>query len=90
MQLLDSALDSNMEDFISSGIYLAVEKMRQMTLRNLFKKLAIEIQANPELLPENMRSKPHLMHLDTPFKSLVKWDPELDMDELELILANLI
>lgn len=31
-----------MQIFLSSGVYLAVEKMRHLTLRNLFKKIAME------------------------------------------------
>lgn len=41
-------------------------------------------------MPPEFRDKPYIMPLNIPFKQLIKWDPDLDMDELECILANLI
>ena len=40
IQRLEKCLEDNMEAFVSTGIYLAVEKLRNLTLRNLFKSVA--------------------------------------------------
>lgn len=80
-----------MDTFVSSGIYLAVEKLRHLAFRNLFKQCAILLEQEPEkFLPKEYADKPYIMPLQIPFESLIKWDQELDMDELECILANLI
>jgi len=50
IKMLEDQLETNMQSFISSGIYLAVEKMRHLTLRNLFKQIALDIQASPETM----------------------------------------
>lgn len=42
------------------------------------------------MLPAEYKGKPYIMPLKLPFEILIKWDPDLDMDELECILANLI
>jgi len=47
---LEAAIEKNMEIFIQSGVYLAVEKLRHLTLRNLFKKIALAIAKNPQEL----------------------------------------
>ena len=80
-----------MEIFIQSGVYLAIEKLRHLTLRNLVKKIAIAIANNPKDLqsPEFM-DKPYILPLKIIFKALINWDSSLDMDELECIIANLI
>ena len=65
--------------------------MRHLTLRNLLKKVALKVQANPEQYsPPQYQDKPYILPLSVPFKIMVDWDPELDMDELECVLANLI
>jgi hypothetical protein len=80
-----------MDSFVSSGIYLAIEKMRHLTLRNLFRSVAVQISQSPEqYLPKEYLDRPHIMPLKIPFEHLLKWDADLDMDELECILANLI
>ena len=88
---LEQAIEKNMEIFIQSGVYLAIEKLRHLTLRNLVKKIAIAIANNPKDLqsPEFM-DKPYILPLKIIFKALMNWDSSLDMDELECIIANLI
>ena len=77
--------------FIQSGVYLAVEKLRHLTLRNLFKKITIMIQQNPQELQEKEYiDKSNIISLNRPYQVLREWDKELDLDELECILANLI
>lgn len=80
-----------MEIFIQSGVYLAIEKLRHLTLRNLLKKIAMAIANNPkELQSPEFIDKPYILPLKVIFKNLIKWDNDLDMDELECIIANLI
>lgn len=45
---LESELDRNMTIFINSGVYLVLEKLRHLTIRNLLKKIAMSIQKNPQ------------------------------------------
>ena len=47
---LEAAIEKNMSIFIQSGVYLAVEKLRHLALRNLLKKIALPIAKNPEEL----------------------------------------
>ena len=70
---------------------MTVERLRNLALRNLLKQIAEQIAANQEdMLPPELQGKPYIMPLKLPFEKLIKWDPDLDMDELECILANLI
>lgn len=57
----------------------------------MFKQIALAIQQNPdELQDPELRDKTHVMNLKLPFSVLSKVDKDLDMDELECMLANLI
>ena len=40
---LEAELDRNMTIFINSGVYLVLEKLRHLTIRNLLKKIALSI-----------------------------------------------
>lgn len=82
IQLFEESIDANMQIFISSGVYLAVEKLRYLTLRNLMKKIAVAIAKKPEIQPPQFKEKPHLICLDIPLKILLEWDADLDIDEL--------
>jgi nuclear mRNA export protein PCID2/THP1 len=88
IQTLESEIEKNMQIYLSSGVYLTVEKLRHLTLRNLFKKIAV---SQIESEPSELQAKPVLiLPLSTPFKMLIGWDKDLDIDELECILAGLI
>ena len=44
---LEKALERNSHTYIQSGVYLALEKLRFQALRNLFKRIAKALEANP-------------------------------------------
>lgn len=91
IRALEKQLDGNMELYIQSGVFLSLEKLRHLTLRNLLKKITIALAQNPqELQTSEYVDKPWIIPLKLPFAVLREWDSELDMDELECILANLI
>jgi hypothetical protein len=69
-------------------VYLVVEKLRHLTLRNLMKKVALVVQKDKSL--QVSETQPHLIKLDIVHNILKKWDPEMDQDELECLLANQI
>ena len=80
-----------MQIYIQSGVFLSLDKLRDLTLRNLIKKIAITIASDPkEFTIAACVDKPHIIPLNLPLQVLRQWDPELDIDELECILANLI
>jgi myosin heavy subunit len=59
---LEKSIETNMQVFIRSGVYFALEKLRYLTLRNLFKKISICIGNNPEF-----KDKAHIIPLSIPF-----------------------
>ncbi|CAP35701.1 Protein CBG18211 [Caenorhabditis briggsae] len=75
---VDNALLTNGEFFIKCGIYLVLEKLRTITYRNLFKKVS------------QMVGKVQIP-LDA-FQAALRFVgvTDVDMDELECIIANLI
>ncbi len=75
---LNDALDRNAKFFIRCGIFLILEKLKIITYRNLFKKVALLM-------------KTHQIPIDAFLGALkmMKVD-EIDKDETECILANLI
>ena len=64
--LLEKEIDKNMQVFIQSGVYFALEKLRYLTFRNLLKKISIAIAKNPDLCPQTA-DKPHIIPLSIPF-----------------------
>ena len=64
-----------------------IEKLRLATLRNFVKRVALAVKESPEL---QLNGKDNHIDLHLLFKLLQKWDPELDLDELECLMANLI
>jgi len=88
--MLEECLEENMTAFISSGACLAMEKMRHLTLRNLFKKIALELQENPTLLPQEYQEKTNILPLSHALKCMIAWDADLDMSELVCVLSTLI
>lgn len=46
---LEEQIEEKAQVYIQSGVYLAVEKLRHLTLRNLMKKIALAISQKPDL-----------------------------------------
>mmetsp|Transcript_29937 Transcript_29937/g.21693 ORF Transcript_29937/g.21693 Transcript_29937/m.21693 type:complete len:111 (-) Transcript_29937:43-375(-) len=85
MVKLEKAIEDHMDEFIQSGLFMAIEKLRQVTLKNFVQKVATVIAKEP-VFP----GKPHRIPLQVLFNKLIEWDSDLDLDELECLLANLI
>lgn len=86
---LEAAIDLHMDYFISLGVFISIEKLRLVTLRNFVKRVANAIKECPEL--QCASKNPKQLNLKLLFRPLQKeWDEDLDMDELECLLANLI
>jgi hypothetical protein len=83
----EQQLELHMDSLVQQGVYLVVERLRHLTLRNLVKKVALAVQKDPEL--QNSKGT-HIVRLDLIFNILREWDPEMDIDELECMLANQI
>ncbi|KAM3178588.1 hypothetical protein ACTXT7_002291 [Hymenolepis weldensis] len=78
LQRLHDELENNEAFFISCGIYLILEKLKMITYRNLFKRIAQIL--NTHLLPIGAFTKAlKMMGVE-----------DIDGDETECILANLI
>ena len=88
MTKFEECLNQHMDYFIYGGVYLVVEKLRNLTLRNLIKKVALVVQKDKSL--QVNEAKPYLINLTIIHNILRTWDPEMDLDELECLLANLI
>ncbi|KAK2573715.1 Tubulin beta chain [Acropora cervicornis] len=78
LALLNETLDSQQAFFIQCGVYLILEKLKIITYRNLFKKVALLL-------------KTHQLSLDAFVVALkaMKVD-DIDVIEVECIVANLI
>ena len=87
MVALEDSLEKNCEQFINSGVFTVIEKLRMMTLRNFIKKVTQAINATPVL---QLHGKQNHVNLQLLYRPLQKWDPELDLDELECLIANLM
>lgn len=48
MVKFEKSLQANMDNFVYGGVYMIVEKLRHLTLRNLVKKVALVVQKEPE------------------------------------------
>ncbi|VDN96516.1 unnamed protein product [Rodentolepis nana] len=78
LQKLHDELEKNEAFFISCGIYLILEKLKMITYRNLFKRIAQILNT-------------HLLPIGAFMKALKTMGVEdIDEDETECILANLI
>lgn len=76
--LLNQALEKNETFFIRCGIYLILEKLKTITYRNLFKKVALLLGT-------------HQLHISAYTAALKMMKVEdIDDDEVECIIANLI
>lgn len=49
MVKFEEALNQHMNYFVYGGVYLVVEKLRHLTLRNLIKKVALVVQQDKDL-----------------------------------------
>lgn len=87
MQGLEQAISSNMDQFIQSGVFIVVERLRSVALKNFVKRVATAVKATPEL---QVLGNVNFIDLNLLFVPLKKWDDELDLDELQCLLANLI
>ena len=64
-----------------------VERLRMVTLKNFVKRVANVVKVTPQL---QTQGNANFIKLDLLFVPLLKWDEELDKDELQCLLANLI
>mmetsp|Transcript_14215 Transcript_14215/g.16952 ORF Transcript_14215/g.16952 Transcript_14215/m.16952 type:complete len:151 (-) Transcript_14215:96-548(-) len=87
MQALEQAISTNMDQYIQSGVFTVVERLRMVTLKNFVKRVATAVKSDPEL---QIMKKDNFIDLSLLFIPLKKWDDELDLDELQCLLANLI
>lgn len=81
-------LNTYMDTYVQGGVFMTVERLRHLTLRNLIKKVAVAVQADEDL--QTVKGQPQVVNLEIIFALLQEWDSALDMDEVECIIANLI
>ncbi len=86
--MLEKALITNQDSFIQSGVFITIERLRMVTLRNFVKRIATAVRAEPALQLNNKANQLNLKLIFRPLQE--QWDPELDLDELEFLLSNLI
>lgn len=85
---LEAAITKNQDLYVQSGVFIIIEKLRMTTLRNFVRRISIAVKSDPDLHPTG---KPGQINLNYIYRPLQKdWDNELDLDELEFIIANLI
>ncbi|KAH9801331.1 Enhanced ethylene response protein 5 [Citrus sinensis] len=83
LRLLRHALEEHEDQFLRSGVYLVLEKLELQVYQRLFKKIyIIQKQKDP--------SKAHQMKLDVIVKALKWLEMDMDVDEVECIVAILI
>lgn len=49
MQSLEQAISANMDQYIQSGVFIVVERLRMVTLKNFVKRVASAVKETPEL-----------------------------------------
>lgn len=64
-----------------------IERLRMVALKNFIKKVTTAVNQTPEL---QLHGKPNHVNLNLLYRPLQKWDSELDLDELECLIANLM
>ncbi|KAI3915190.1 hypothetical protein MKX01_035449 [Papaver californicum] len=83
LRLLRHALQDHEDRFLRSGVYLVLEKLELQVYQRLMKKIyIIQKQQDP--------SRAHQVKLDVIVKALKCLDIEMDVDEVECIMAILI
>ncbi|KAK3436284.1 enhanced ethylene response protein 5 [Eucalyptus grandis] len=83
LRLLRSALEEHEDRFLRSGVYLVLEKLELQVYQRLLKKIYI-IQKQKE------PTKAHQMKLEVIIKALKWLEIDMDLDEVECIVAILI
>ncbi|CAL5064554.1 unnamed protein product [Urochloa decumbens] len=83
LRLLRQALDRHEDQFLKSGVYLVLEKLELQVYQRLVKKIHI-IQRQKE------PAKGHQIKLDVVVKALKWLEIDMDVDEVECIMACLI
>ncbi|GAB9474609.1 Pci domain-containing protein 2 [Globisporangium polare] len=78
LRLFNEYLDKYQEQFIQQGVYLLIEKLRLVVMRNLIKKVYIIRQSHQLRLQDFQQALEFIL------------GEPMDMDEIECILANLI
>ncbi|CAH0477164.1 unnamed protein product [Peronospora belbahrii] len=78
LHLFTEYLAQYQDKFIQQGVYLLIEKLRLLVLRNLFKKVYL-IQQNHQLQLQDFQLA---LHFST--------GKSMDLDEIECVLTNLI
>ena len=83
VRMLNDALKAHQISFIKQGTFLVLEKLRNIVLRTLFQKVhAFSAEKNP--------AKGNQVNLHM-FLAALKWcGCDMDIDEVEMIVANLI
>ncbi|KAJ8750692.1 hypothetical protein K2173_015873 [Erythroxylum novogranatense] len=83
LRLLRFALQEHEDRFLRSGVYLVLERLELQVYQRLLKKIyIIQKQKDP--------SKAHQMKLEVIVKALKWLDMDMDLDEVECIVAILI
>ncbi|KAK9947942.1 hypothetical protein M0R45_003537 [Rubus argutus] len=83
LRLLRHALQEHEDRFLRSGVYLVLEKLELQVYQRLLKKIyIIQKQRDP--------SKAHQLKLEVIVKALKWLEMEIDVDEVECIMAILI
>lgn len=83
LRLLRHALQEHEDRFLRSGVFLVLEKLELQVYQRLLKKIyIIQKQKDP--------SKAHQMKLETIIKALKWLEMDMDLDEVECIVAILI
>jgi len=60
-----------MDNFVFGGVYMIAERLRHLTLRNLIKKVALVVRANPQF---QSNGKSSIVKLDLIYNILKEWD----------------
>ncbi|PON50453.1 PCI/PINT associated module [Parasponia andersonii] len=83
LQLLRRALQDHEDRFLRSGVYLVLEKLELQVYQRLIKKIyIIQKQKDP--------NKAHQLKLEIIVKALKWFEMDMDLDEVECIVAILI
>ena len=88
MKALEAAIERNMDIYIQSGVFTVLERIKMVTLRNFIKRIYTAVVTDTSL--QHTEGKPNNIHLDLIHKPLLDWDSNLELDELEFLLANLV
>ncbi|KAI3965240.1 hypothetical protein MKW92_024201 [Papaver armeniacum] len=83
LRLLRRALEDHEDRFLRSGVYLVLEKLELQVYQRLMKKIYI-------IQKERDPSRAHQVKLDVVVKALKCLEIEMDVDEVECIMAILI